>query len=394
MNKKPFRVAYLVSHPIQYQAPLLRLIASHPAFEMKVFFLHNSSANYFDPGFGRNIAWDTPLLDGYDYETLPAHGPKAVSFWHGGLSERLRPDRFNILWTHGYSHPTNARAIAIAHRRGIKVLMRGESTLKSGSDAPLRKALKLRFLRWCFPRCAGFLSIGAMNREFYRAHGIGEDRLFEVPYAVDNEFFQGKTRQARPHRESLRESLGLEPGRPIILFAGKLLPHKRPADLLEAYTRLSADGSEPHPYLLFAGSGVEQERLAARVAATGWGSVRLLGFQNQTELPRLFDLCDLFVLPSDFEPWGLVVNEVMNAGKALLVSDAAGCAPDLVVPGGNGWLFRAGDIESLAAALRTALRDPGQLAVMGRRSLGRIGQWSFREDVEGLIAAATSVLRS
>ena len=64
--------------------------------------------------------------------------------------------------------------------------------------------------------------------------------------------------------------------------------------------------------------------------------VRFLGFRNQSEMPAFYDLCDLFVLPSHFEPWGLVINEAMNAGKPVIVSDCVGAAPDLVQTGRNG----------------------------------------------------------
>lgn len=392
MPRKPVRIAYLVSHPIQYQAPLLRLIAQRPELELKVFFLHQaSSRQYFDKGFGQPIQWDLPLLEGYTHETLPA---SLRGYWHSGLKGRLKDGQFDVLWTHGYSHPTNTRAIQAAHRLGIQVLLRGESTLLSGTSNPVLRAVKNRFLEWCLPRCAGFLSIGTMNREYYRAHGVPDTRLFDMPYAVDNDFFRRRAVEARPQRDVYRASLELEPGRPVILFAGKLLPHKGPMDLLEAYIRLAPKPTEePFPYLVFAGSGVERDRLEKRANETGWRSIRFLGFQNQTELPRVFDLSDLFVLPSHFEPWGLIVNEVMNAAKPIIVSDAAGCAPDLVAPDENGWLFRAGNVTSLNDALRSAFRHPERLREMGESSLRRISRWGFQEDMDGLVEAAVSVTR-
>lgn len=391
MPRDPIRIAYLVSHPIQYQAPLLRLIAQRPELDLQVFFLHQASTEqYFDKGFGQPIQWDLPLVEGYRQEALPA---RLGGRWHTGLAQRLKDCRFDVLWTHGYSHPTNIRAIQAAHQRGIRVLLRGESTLLSGTSNPLLHAIKNRFLQWCFPRCAGFLSIGTMNRDYYRAHGIPEERLFDMPYAVDNAFFRQRVEEARPLRERYRASLELEPGRPVILYAGKLLPHKGPMDLLEAYIRLAPHpAKEPFPYLVFAGSGVERERLEKRANETGWLSIRFLGFQNQTELPKVFDLSDVFVLPSHFEPWGLIVNEVMNAAKPVIVSDAAGCAPDLVAAGDNGWLFRAGNVTSLTDALRSAFRHPERLQAMGECSFERISRWSFQEDIEGLLTAATRVV--
>jgi glycosyltransferase involved in cell wall biosynthesis len=191
----------------------------------------------------------------------------------------------------------------------------------------------------------------------------------------------------------LRTLLGLAPGRPIILYASKMVERKRPGDLLEAYIRLSTDGRrEPHPYLLFIGDGELRAELEAHAVRLGWGSIRFLGFKNQTELPAYYDLCDVFVLPSVQEPWGLVVNEVMNAGRAVIVSDEVGCAPDLVKSDINGRVFRAGDIEGLRSALAAVVDSPEKARIMGQRSVEIMSHWGFREDVAGLRHALEAVV--
>ena len=104
------RLAYLTTHPIQYQAPLLRRVAAEPHLEFKVFFASDiSKGRFIDPGFKRAIAWDTPLLDGYDYEFLPALGTSdrlsTLRPFNIGLSRRLRAGNFTALWVHGYMRP-------------------------------------------------------------------------------------------------------------------------------------------------------------------------------------------------------------------------------------------------------------------------------------------------
>jgi glycosyltransferase involved in cell wall biosynthesis len=209
-----------------------------------------------------------------------------------------------------------------------------------------------------------------------------------VPYAVDNAFFRAETAASASTREELRTSLGLAKGRPIILYASKMIERKRPSDLLEAYVRLSPSGkTEPHPYLLFVGDGEMREALERRASRLCWSSIKFLGFKNQTELPSYYDLCDVFVLPSVREPWGLVVNEVMNAGRAVIVSDQVGCGPDLVKNGRNGCIFEAGSTDSLHNALCNVLNAAERCRAMGRESLKVIDQWSFESDVAGLKAA-------
>ncbi len=393
------RLAYLVTHPIQYQAPLLRRIAAEPGIDLTVFFCSDFSLqSYLDPSFGKMIAWDVPLVGGYRHEILPAWGRRdRVSFWRPfnyGLAGRLHRGNFDVLWVHGYNRWFHWRAMARAKSRGLKVLVRDEATQISASRGHLKRLVKRGFFQVLGRVVDGFLAIGTLNAEYYRVYGIAPERIFSMPYAVDNGFFQAQARAAAGDREQLRRELGLEPGRPIILYASKLSEVKRGVDLLEAYIRMSPDGvREPRPYLLFIGEGDRRERLEARARALPWGSIKFLGFKNQTELPRYYDLGDVLVLPSVFEPWGLVINEVMNAGRAVVVSDQVGCGPDLVKPGENGYVFKTGDIGALRGALEKVLGDPQQCRSLGQKSLEIINRWGLEEDVAGLKTALAEVLK-
>ena len=181
--------------------------------------------------------------------------------------------------------------------------------------------------------------------------------------------------------------------RPVILFASKLQPRKRPLDLLEAYIKLSSDGkSEPPAYLVFIGDGEQRSPLERRAKETGWNSIKMLGFKGQAELPRYYDLCDVFVLPSEREPWGLVINEVMNAGKAIVCTTQVGSGYDLVEHGRNGYVYEPGNVEELARFLSMIVESPAACAEMGRRSLDRISRWSYNEDVKGIVTAVHAVV--
>lgn len=389
---------YLLHHPIQYQAPLLRRLSSVPGLDLRVCYLSDLTVKgYNDRQFGRMIEWDTPLLGGYHHEFLRSIGSKEkISFWNPvayGFSNLLRQERVNALWVHGYAQLSLVLAILIAKSRDIPILFRAESNLVSVSTSPAKQALKSIWLRWLFSNCDGMLCIGSLNREYYRHYGVAEAKLFFMPYAVDNAFFQERIAKAQLRRAKLRRTLGLHVGRPVILYASKLVGRKRPHDLLEAYARLSPDGrTEPEAYLLFVGDGEQRQALEKRKQELGWDSIKFLGFQNQTKLPVFYDLCDLFVLPSFGEPWGLVINEVMNAAKAVVVSDQVGAGVDLITQGENGWWFPAGNVAALERCLRDALSDPRRLVEMGRASLKRINCWSFEEDVEGLMGALHTVL--
>jgi glycosyltransferase involved in cell wall biosynthesis len=399
----PVRLAYLVTHPIQYQAPLLRLIANQPDIDLHVMFASDFSVRRFiDPGFGTAIAWDVPLLDGYRHEVLPAFGrplaeTESPSFWRPlsrGIARRLADGRFDALWVHGYNRASHWAAMLAAKRRGLAVLVRDEATRVSAARSWPKRVAKQAFFRALDRLTDGFLTIGSLNRDYYLAHGIAPAKLFAMPYAVDNAFFQAGIARAASERAVLRARLGLAPDRPVILFAAKLIDRKRPLDLLAAYATVAREPALRAPYLLFAGDGALRPQLEATIARQGLGDARVLGFQSQTQLAALYDLADLLVLPSERESWGLVVNEAMNAGCAIIVNDRVGAGADLVHGGDNGFVYPCGDVAALAVSLRAVLRDPARCAAMGRRSRAIIERWSFAEDLAGLRAALAAAVRA
>jgi glycosyltransferase involved in cell wall biosynthesis len=394
-------LAYIVTHPIQYQAPLFRLLAASGGMGLKVFFFSDFSLHaHHEKAFRQSFKWDVNLTDGYEWELLPRWGTgRSTPFrpWWPvrKLRERLQAGHFDAVCVHGWGgHIGLLQALGAANALDMPILLRGESTPDPLFAQTLRRRARNYFCRNLFRRVAGFLCIGSLNREFYRGFGVPERKLFLMPYAVDNIRFQALCGEAALRRETFRRELGLEPGRPVILFAAKFIPVKAPGELLAAYQRAwnltpGADRGKK-PYLLLVGDGPlrgELETLAGTLKGT---DIRFLGFRNQSEMPAFYDLCDLFVLPSHFEPWGLVINEVMNAGKPVIVSDRVGAAPDMVQPGGNGWIYEHGNVAELADCLRQAITG-ADLPSMGKRSLEIINRWDYHADLIGLRAALAAV---
>ncbi|MBI4726225.1 glycosyltransferase family 4 protein [candidate division TA06 bacterium] len=384
------RLAFLATHPIQYQAPLLRRIAKEEDIDLTVYFCSDLSVRgYKDPGFGKKIAWDTDLLSGYSYEFLPiVDGNNSVTTlrpFNYGLLKRLKKKNIDAIFINGYARWYNLWVIIQSKSAGIKVLIRDEATPISARRNAIKKMLKRIFFQLLNKLCDGFMAIGTLNRQYYLQNGIPAEKIFMMPYAVDNDYFRHLSEEAKAKRQEFARELGVDSRRPVILYASKLTQRKRAQDLLDAYILLSPDGqAEPDPYLLVIGEGEARAFVEEKARARGWNSIKFLGFKNQSELPAYFELCDVFVLPSVYEPWGLVVNEAMSAGRAVIVSDQAGCGPDLVQDGRNGFIFKAGDIWQLSEALKKITGDRELARSLGMKSREIIGSWGIEQDIVGL----------
>jgi glycosyltransferase involved in cell wall biosynthesis len=401
-KRRPVRLAYLVSHPIQYQAPLLRRIAREPDIDLTVFFGSDFSVrSYKDDGFGVQVTWDTPLTEGYKHHFLKPlrdiGNATATSPISSGIYRNLRgPDglpAFDALWVHGYMSVIGMQGILAGNALGIPILLRAESWLRDRERSFLKLAAKKIALGTLASKISATLPIGTVNAAYWQ-HYFGDSvPQFLMPYAVDNDYFARKAAEAVPHEAKLRASLQLEPDRPIILFASKLQERKHCIHLVEAFAQFLQSKPAVAPYLIIVGDGEERVRLEAFCRETGLADVRFAGFQNQSALPRYFQLADVFVLPSRHEPWGLIVNEAMASGLACIVSDDVGSHSDLITDGVEGFVFPTGDVSALTAALQNMFASPGTAARMGQRAAERIRSWSFEQDVAGLRAALAYTTR-
>ncbi|MBR9973698.1 glycosyltransferase family 4 protein [Magnetospirillum sulfuroxidans] len=359
------RLLYLVSHPIQYQAPLLRLIAADSSLRLRVLFERVDTVDgYHDPGFRTHVRWDVPLRDGYDN----------VALAETDLTAEIAAA--DVIWLHGWASPIMRRTLRLAAHLGKPVLMRAENWDGAMPDGKGPHGwLKRLYLRWIFAHCRAFLAIGSANGAYYRRFGITDDRIFAVPYAVDNDFFAAQADTA-----SLRRELGIEPEQRVILYAGKFQRRKHPEQVVAAWKSLPL----PRPPLLMVGDGEMRTELEA-MAESG---MIFAGFRNQTQLPAFYALADVFVLPSEHEPWGLAVNEAMACGTAVVVSDQVGAAFDLVDES-TGAVFAAGDVAALTTSLVRVLE---QSEIRGQAAAARIATWDFRADLAGVHQAVAHVL--
>ena len=393
MRSRPYKLAVVASHPIQYQAPLFRALAGRPEIDLHVYFCSRwGMEQYRDPGFGETFAWDIPLLEGYSYTFLRnlgfRSGPSSLlSVFNPGMLRALLSNSFHAVLIFGWALSTYWMTWAGGSLQGLPILLRGESNGLT-EPAGVKGSLKRAVLKLFLSRIAGFLAIGTNNAAFYKSYGVPSERIFWTPYAVDNAFFTEYARHYAGQKEGLRQREGLPSNAPVILFSGKFQEKKRPLDLLQAFALLQR---RVPATLVFAGDGPQRAEMERFVAEARLPNVYIVGFRNQRELPIYYALADVLVLPSRFEPWGLVVNEAMCFGLPIVASDKVGAAADLVKPGGNGFVFPAGNVDALAERLATILQDQGLRRRMGRASYEAISRWGIEQDVEGVLQALEAV---
>lgn len=338
------RLGILSSHPIQYQAPWFRELAKH--VNLKVFFAFQPTMESQGQGFGKAFTWDVDLLQGYTHEFLPnvALVPGAESFRgcdSPEIARRIEAERFDAFIVCGWHLKCFWQAIIACRRRGIPLLVRGDSqllTLRSWWKKLFKEVVHRLILR----QFAALLTVGERNREYLMHYGVSAGKIFKAPHFIDNDWFAEKARAS--DRNEIRAEWGCAPDERIVLFVGKFIPEKQASCLIRAVSRIE---EFKRPIVVFVGAGKLEDELREMVRQLGIRAV-FAGFRNQSQLPACYAAADVLVLPSQSETWGLVVNEAMACGTPAIVSDACGCVPDLIDEGQTGLQFPVGDSAALA----------------------------------------------
>jgi glycosyltransferase involved in cell wall biosynthesis len=394
MGAKPdsdgkIRLAIVVSHPIQYYVPLYRRLAARADLELKVFFTwHAGQKPQRDPGFGRNVAWDIPLTDGYDFELVPNVSSRPGSDHFLGLRNpqlcarvlKWKPDVVHIT---GYAYASHLHGIWKFHRAGIPVLFRGDSHLL---DQPMgwRWQLKKTLLRRVYGWTAACLYVGQNNYDYYVRIGVPKHKLFYCPHSIEVGRFAEPHQELEARAKQWRNELGIADSARIIVYAGKFEARKQPIQLMSA-TRTMSDNNV---MLVMIGNGPLEEEIFT-IARQNPSRFRVLPFQNQTRMPVAYRLGEIVTLPSAYgETWGLAMNEALACGRRVLVSDKVGGAPDVVTSPAEGAIFASGDWSDFRTKLTTLLESRADRDHLAQRA----GEFDLANTERALCAALQKIL--
>lgn len=384
------RLLIVETHPVQYRAPVYaRLQELCPGSIHVVYASDYSMRGGQDPGFSKAITWDTNLLSGYPSTVLCSDLMHASSDWnaYGGLGvrkliQKLRP-RAILLNSLNYGYDLSA--YTTAWFMGIPVWMRCETQDEAFQRSWLKSFLRSTYYRLLYAGISQAFPIGRLNREHWLRHGLCTRQLSDARYCTPDRAVQFSLQERQSRRHALRQNLGIPTDHLLVAFFGKLIPKKDPGLLLQSAPCLSNEIRQKLT-LLFVGSGELEESL--QVQATGLQArdgirSHFAGFVNQGGLLDWYLAADIVVLPSRRagETWGLVVNEALQAGCAVVASEAVGCAADFGV-----WeRFRTIPVGS-AKHLADALTELG--------SYPRCFDWAAERLKEYSIEAAAQALAS
>ena len=349
-------------------------MATVKEIEVKVFYTWEREAAKFDRDFGKEVEWDIPLLVGYDYSFVPNGNNMGRGFWdvkNPGLNAAIEDWKATAVLVIGWNYRSHLKAMFYFKNR-IPVLFRGDSTLLDETKG-LKTRLRRTFLKFIYRKIDFALYVGTANKNYFLQHGVKESQLIFAPHAIDNNRFVEFTATQEAFVVNTKAALGIDENCITIIYCGKLLTKKNPLLLIDAVKK--TDNKNLH--LIIVGNGELEEKVKNEIA--GIETIHLLAFQNQTMMPAVYRLGEIFCLSSQGpgETWGLAVNEAMACGRAVLVSDKAGCAVDLVKESVNGYTFRSNDLEGLRARIDLMIQNKEKLNQMGGASAAMIKKWNF-----------------
>lgn len=346
--------------PVQYRAPLYSQLAEWVGDRFEVIYGAPAPLrNQLDKEFGREVVWDAPLTEGYPNRILGNWSAQTNARWndiHGrGIHRIILEGKPNSILITGFNKRFDLAAYFNGVSSQIPMWLRAETQDEGMVRSPIKALIRSTVYRILYPSFEGAFYFGELNRQHLLRHGFADRRLVRSPYSMPNPYDGHTIETKQAQRRKLREQIGISLEAPVILFCGKFIPKKDPELLLKAYSTLQSRVSEAH--LVFVGSGALEDAL--KVAAQGNTNIHFAGFVNQTALPDYYLMADVLCLPSQRsgETWGLVVNEALQAGCGVVMSDAVGCAPEFV-----DWdrvvVVSEREPETYACALEALIQKP------------------------------------
>lgn len=376
------RVLLLNNVPAPYFDPLFEMLGEESGWRLTVCY---------SSGWNKDVGWrERPQARGDAYRTiiLDRQNPRLRSKFGSSLAAAIalmkllmnkRPD---YLICYGYTLAPQMTALLWAMATRTPFALIGDANYYIDVTAGAKRLIKTAWLRLLARRSSALVAIGSANRMFWESYDADADKIFEARFAVDNDFFATEREKRKEDAARLRERLGLM-DETVFLFVGRLARRKNVDLIIRAAQVLNDD----RVAVVIAGSGEEREALEK--LAGGNPKIIFAGNAAPADLPLYYALSDALVLPASQEPWGLVINEAMASGLAVIAHRSCGAAVDLVAAD-NGFALETFSVEELSGAMGLIAADRARLSSMKSRSLEKIRDQSIGSAAAGIIRAVES----
>ncbi|GGM87623.1 hypothetical protein GCM10010967_20220 [Dyadobacter beijingensis] len=278
--------------------------------------------------------------------------------------DEYRPDVLNIT---GYFDWAQVLLMFYARWKGVPVVISSESSSADHNRSSWKELVKKMIVN----RANAFFCFGKTSADYLETLGVAK-RAIKVRNAavIDEQVIRERFDEAKNTSQA--------PVTRKFVYVGRLAPEKNLPTLLRAFAHAAKRPASDWE-LLLVGDGPERAALEKLAAELGIGDqVIFAGGFPWYEVPRWLAQSDVLVLPSQSEPWGLVVNEAMVCGMPVIVSKTCGCAPDLVRDGVNGFTFDYAHLAGLETHLRFFIQNLDRIIGMGTESLKLIAPFASR----------------
>ncbi len=349
------RAAFISVVPSPYQRDLFRALAERPEVDLSVLYLEDAAPD---------SPWPEKALAPYE-RRLPG-------FWFPLGSARVHVNwslpplgSFDVVVLNTLMSLT-AQWLMRGPLRGKNWMFWGE---RLGNGGKLHRVLSAPL-----NRAAGIAAIGRWAENDY-GERFTKPRMFNIPYHCDLSAFRRRQRKPR------------DPTRVTFLFCGQMIARKGVDVLLDAFRQLDTRAE-----LLLVGREAELPEMLQGLPDDVQRRIRYAGFQAPEALPDYFAQADVFVLPSRYDGWGVVVNQALGAGLPVLCSEMVGAGFDLVEPEGNGLKFPPNSADALAMCMRRLLDAPDLIETWGRASLEKASTMVPSAGAEKWVSALQCVM--
>lgn len=357
---KPLRALWLHTQPEHYFNLMIDdLNASNPDIEYIAAFTYKGEGNYTEmplPKSSRSIIL-TPLPQ------VAGRAPGPWGRYHQNWQAEIEALDPHIVFVAGYSGQTQRQILDWCTQRGIPTAMWSDSNIRGQRGKSCKKRIfrqvKKQFLQPLIASVDYFLTANSRGEAYWRYFGVPREKIVVCPCYAD----YGRIASAsKITREQAFERYHFDPQRKLILSMARLVPAKSLDLAINAFKESGL--AEKGWIYAIAGTGPLEHKLKALAGAHLNRSIFMLGFCQPAEILPLLGHADLCLLPSNYEPHGIVIQEAAAAGTPCITSDACGAAHDLINPGLSGWLFRSGHKESLIQILDMATQNAALLPAM------------------------------